>query len=69
MLGSVFFGGGKMFDIENLRRELFTLQDEAYRNFQAKIIPNVDREKFIGIRTPELCRMKVSTSTNRHGGE
>lgn len=45
-----------MFDVENLRRELFTLQDEAYRNFQAKNVPTVDREKFIGIRTPVLCK-------------
>ena len=45
-----------MFDVENLRRELFALQDEAYRNFQAKNVPTVDREKFIGIRTPVLCK-------------
>ena len=44
-----------IFDAENLRRELFNLRDEDYRNFQAKLIPNVDREKFIGICTPVLC--------------
>ena len=43
-----------MFDTENLRRELFKLQDENYRDFQAKIVPNVAKDKFIGIRTPVL---------------
>ena len=45
-----------MFDAENLRQELFKLRDEAYRDFQAKIVPNVAKEKFIGIRTPDLVR-------------
>ena len=45
-----------MFDIENLRRELFNLRDETYRNFQAKSVPNVAKEKFIGVRTPALSR-------------
>ena len=45
-----------MFDAENLRRELFKLRDENYRDFQAKIVPNVAKEKFIGVRTPELTR-------------
>ena len=44
-----------IFDAENLRRELFKLRDETYRDFQAKSVPNVEREKFIGIRTPVLC--------------
>ena len=44
-----------MFDVENLRRELFKLKDDDYKNFQAKIVPTVDREKFIGIRTADLC--------------
>lgn len=46
-----------MFDIENLRRELFNLRDETYRDFQAKSVPNVAKEKFIGVRTPALSRL------------
>ncbi len=45
-----------MFDAENLRRELFKLSDEDYRAFQAKIVPNVTKENFMGIRTPNLNR-------------
>ena len=41
--------------IENpLIKELFALQDKEYRDFTAKLIPNVDKEKIIGIRVPIL---------------
>ena len=39
---------------EEIRDELFQLQDEKYRDFQYKLIPTVDPEKIIGVRTPEL---------------
>ncbi|MBP5372879.1 MAG: DNA alkylation repair protein, partial [Clostridia bacterium] len=32
--------------------ELFQLRDEGYADFQAKLIPNIPREKIIGVRTP-----------------
>ena len=38
----------------NIQQDLFNLQDIAYRNFQSKLIPNVDKDYFIGIRTPEI---------------
>ena len=34
--------------------ELFKLQDKDYLDFQAKLIPNVDIDYFIGVRTPNL---------------
>ena len=41
--------------IENpLIKELFALQDKEYRDFTAKLIPNVDKEKIIGVRVPIL---------------
>ena len=36
---------------------LFSKQDERYRSFQASLIPNIDKESIIGIRTPELKKM------------
>ena len=39
---------------EEIRAELFRMQDEAYRDFQGKLIPTVDPENVIGVRTPEL---------------
>ena len=38
----------------NIQQVLFALQDIEYRDFQSNLIPNVDKEFFIGIRTPVL---------------
>lgn len=43
--------------IEEIRGELFDLQDVAYRDFQSKIMPTVDANTAIGVRTPELRRL------------
>ena len=40
--------------LEQIREELFRLQDRAYREFQCKLLPTVDPETVIGVRTPEL---------------
>ena len=40
--------------MNTIREELFKLQDKKYRDFQAKLIPTVDIDSIIGIRTPEL---------------
>ena len=40
----------------NIQKELFKLQDKDYRNFHAKLMPTVDKETIIGIRTPVLRR-------------
>ena len=37
-----------------IRDELFGLRDEAYRDFQARLIPTVDPAAVIGVRTPAL---------------
>ena len=34
--------------------ELFRLQDKKYSAFQAKLIPTVEADRIIGVRTPEL---------------
>ncbi|MBR6403139.1 MAG: DNA alkylation repair protein [Eubacterium sp.] len=43
--------------IDDIRNMLFELQDEKYREMQVKIIPNVDKDSIIGVRTPELRKM------------
>jgi len=35
-------------------QKLFELQDEKYRNFQSKLIPTINPESIIGVKTPEL---------------
>lgn len=37
-----------------VREKLFELQDPEYRDFHAKLMPTVDTERIIGVRTPEL---------------
>ena len=39
---------------EEIRAELYRLQDEKYRDFQAKLIPGMEPETMIGVRTPAL---------------
>lgn len=40
--------------MNELQRQLFSLQDERYREFHSRLIPNVDKENIIGIRMPVL---------------
>ena len=40
-----------------IEERLFALQDEKYRDFQVKLIPTVDPESVIGVRTPELRKL------------
>ena len=40
--------------LQEIREELFRMRDTAYRDFQSKLIPTVDPERIIGVRTPEL---------------
>ena len=42
---------------EELRAELFRLRDEGYRAFQCRLLPTVDPETVIGVRTPELRQL------------
>ena len=37
--------------------ELFKLQDKEYREFQSKLIPNINKERIIGVRTPLLRQL------------
>lgn len=40
--------------MEKVREHLFELQDLKFREFNAKLIPNMPIERVIGVRTPEL---------------
>lgn len=41
-------------NLNEIRAELFKMQDINYRDFNSKLIPTVDKESMIGIRTPDL---------------
>ena len=40
--------------IDNVQKELFAMQDTGYRDFHMKLMPTVDPERVIGVRTPAL---------------
>ena len=39
---------------DEIREELFRLQDPEYRDFQSRLIPTMSTDRMIGVRTPEL---------------
>jgi len=41
----------------SIQERLFFMQDTAYRDFQCKLMPTVDRDTVIGVRTPLLRKM------------
>ena len=47
---------------EEIRSELFRLQDKEYRAFQSKLIPTVDSKTVIGVRTPALRKLAKQLS-------
>lgn len=38
----------------NIKEELFLLGDKDYKEFHSKLIPNVSKNRIIGVRTPQL---------------
>lgn len=42
---------------KEILQRIFTLQDLQYRDFQAKLMPTVDKSTIIGVRTPELKKL------------
>ncbi len=40
----------------DIQRDLFAMQDEAYRDFHSKLVPALDKQRIIGVRTPILRR-------------
>ena len=43
--------------IKEIQEELFQNKDDKYKDFQSKLIPTVDPDFFIGVRTPKLRKL------------
>ena len=54
---------------EEIRERLFRLQDTAYRDFQSRLIPNIDVSTEIGVRTPELRKLAKELIRRENIGE
>lgn len=55
--------------IELVQGRLFELQDLEYRDFHAKLMPTVDKEKVIGVRTPALRKFAREFGKSEEAGE
>ncbi len=54
--------------IGEIRDRLFSLQDAKYRELQIKILPNLEPESIIGVRTPELRQMAKELAVREETG-
>ena len=54
---------------EEIRKRLFELQDVSYRDFQVKLIPTVEPESMIGVRTPALRKLAREYGRREEIGE
>ncbi len=64
MSSSEVLGVEKSVLTKEIETELFSKQDPKYRELQAKIIPNIDSESIIGVRTPELRKYAKQLAKN-----
>lgn len=48
--------------LEHVRQSLFEMQDTAYADFHARLIPTVERGRIIGVRTPALRKFAARFS-------
>ena len=54
---------------EEIREELYRLQDSKYREFQSKLIPTVTPDSVIGVRTPALRKYAKEMAKREEIGE
>ena len=53
---------------QEILAELFRLQDKKYASFQAKLIPTIEPDRIIGVRTPELRALAKELSKDEDTG-
>lgn len=51
---------------EYVLMRLEELKDEKYKEFQSKLIPTIDKEKIIGVRTPALKKLAKEIYTGQY---
>lgn len=59
-------GDSKLKCVDDVRNELFSMQDLQYREFHKKLIPNVDENAIIGVRTPQLRKFAKDFSNTEY---
>jgi len=41
----------------NIREQLFALADDKYKTFQSSLLPNIEKDRIIGVRTPHIKKL------------
>ena len=41
----------------DITQKLFSMQDEKYRDFSSKLIPNIEKDSIIGVRLPQVKKL------------
>ena len=54
---------------EKIQKSLWELQDTEYRDFHAKLIPTVDPENIIGVRTPKVRKLAKEVAKDPRIGD
>lgn len=54
---------------ESIIKALFELADSEYRDFHARLIPTVEKQRIIGVRTPELRKYAKALAKTPEGME
>lgn len=55
--------------IMNIQNELIGMKDEKYRDFHSRLIPDVDKEKIIGVRMPALRKYAKNIEGSKSAAE
>ena len=55
--------------MNDLQKQLFTMQDLKYRDFHAKLMPTIDKATIIGIRTPMLRKFAKEFEKSEASGQ
>ena len=55
--------------IQKVQRDLFSMQDLKYRDFHSKLMPTVEEERIIGVRTPQLRKYAAAFAKTDEAAE
>ncbi len=55
--------------VSEIQEGLFSLQDEKYRSFLAKLMPEIEFDRIIGVRTPELRKYAREVAKKSYAGD
>ena len=55
--------------MSKIQDKLFSMQDIFYRDFQAKLMPTMDKNRIIGVRTPDLRKYAKELSASAQAEE